>query len=91
MSENEDRALQIRLAQLNADLQFYIASLFGLFAITIAAWVFGSQLILENFPKIDINTIFAIPVYIIAILASIGTLMSGSKLIECRNEFKKLK
>jgi hypothetical protein len=36
MLHNEDRELQIRLAQLQTDVQFYLASLFGFLAVFMA-------------------------------------------------------
>jgi hypothetical protein len=46
--DEEERELQIKLAQLNAKLQVNLAWTFGLFAAGVTLMVFGHQVSLEN-------------------------------------------
>jgi fructose-specific phosphotransferase system IIC component len=79
-TQNERRQLQIRIAQLNADLQFYLAACFASFAIFTAFIVAAYQL----------SSPLKEGAFISAIVAGF---LAGDYLYlvnKCRDEFKKL-
>jgi hypothetical protein len=91
LTDSEDRKLQIKLAQLNADLQVYLATIFGAIAAAIALLVFGYQLLLESYPQLSIKTVVALIFFIV------GSVMTYSvytrtlpELKRCLDEFKNL-
>jgi hypothetical protein len=91
---NEDRALQIRLAQLNANLQYLLAGFFGFLAAGIALTVFGIQIFLDQlatYPLITVQMLYSVVVLIVATLSFIGLFIVRPKLVDCLNEFRSLK
>lgn len=89
----EARDLQIRLAKLNGNLQFYIAETFGLLATGIALAVFGIQIFLDQFvtyPQITIQMGYSLAILIISILAFIGVFKVRPNLKNCLDELNKL-
>ncbi len=83
MTDDVDRKLQIKIAQLNADLQFCLASCFGLFAGAIALIVLGYLLPSDQ-------TSLKVLIFIVAlILLSIAGYYL-SKLNQCLKAFKNL-
>jgi FtsH-binding integral membrane protein len=71
MSDEEkrkDRELQIKIAQLNAKLQVAITWSLGLFATTIALWIFGYQILKENESVSELAWGLAIFTIVIAIV-----------------------
>jgi hypothetical protein len=89
-SQSEDRKLQIKIAQLNAYLQVYLALIFGEIAGGITILVFGYQLILDGYPQFSIKTLFAIVFFIVATFLLMGAARVIPKLKECMNGFKSL-
>jgi len=87
---SEDRKLQIKLAQLNANLQVYLAMIFGAIAATIALLVFGYQLVLESYPQLSIKTAVATAFFAVAGCTIYAAYVTLPKLKACLDEFKNL-
>jgi len=87
--ENNDRRLQIRIAQLNADLQVYVAFIFGAIAGAVTFIVFGYQLVVSS-SLTRLGAIISIVVFGVAtgLLGSASWLIP--KLKRCLNDFKAL-
>lgn len=100
-SENDDqetaqidkRKLEIKIAQLNAKLQLYLAGYFGLFAGGIALAVFGIQIFLDQlptYPAITLQMLYSFAILIISSLSFLCVFRVKTKLNACLNEFDKL-
>jgi len=90
LTDNEDRKLQIKLAQLNADLQVYLATIFGAIAVAITLLVFGYQLALESYPQLSIKTYVAIVFFIFAFVMTYVAAHTLPMLKQCLDQFKNL-
>jgi hypothetical protein len=93
-ARNEDRALQIRLAQLNTDLQVFLAGVFGFFAGGIALAVFGIQLFIDQlptYPAITITTLYFLVVSIVSLISFYGVFKLIRRLNICYKEIKNLR
>lgn len=81
--DHEERELQIKLAQLNAELQIDLAWTFGLIAAAIVFFVFAYQA-KESFG-----------VYVLSWVAAFGCMFAAAfwiyKTNECHDKFKELK
>ncbi len=86
----EDRALQIRLAQLNSDLQIYLAGIFGFFAGGVTFTVFAIQLFINQPPAFTINTFLFFVAAITSLIAYYGVVKLLRKLDTCYKEIKNL-
>lgn len=87
----KDRALQIKLAQLNAVLQVHIALIFGGVAGAIALIIFEYQLTLGNFPLLSFATFAIVLSGVFAVALSVVALVASLELRKCVREFKELK
>ena len=76
--EPEERQLQIKLAQLNARLQIYIASVFGFFALCAVFLIAAYQ---------SVNTWL----YLVAIICFIPAVAFIYKTVSCHEELEELK
>ncbi|MGD0072473.1 MAG: hypothetical protein ABSB71_13050 [Candidatus Bathyarchaeia archaeon] len=87
-SENEDRKLQIRLAQLNAKLQVYLASVFGFLAGGIALLIFGYQFGFQNYPQVSsFQVIIAIASIVVSGISFVGSIIFIYKLYGVSEDF----
>jgi len=89
--DEEERKLQIKIAQLNADLQVYLAIIFGAVAVAVALLVFGYQLAFESYPQLSMKTAIAIAFFVASSCILYVPLRAVPKLKACLDEFKKLK
>jgi hypothetical protein len=82
--EERERELTVKIAQLNARLQVDLAWTFGLYAASIALWVFGYQFLKENESVSELSWGLGIFFIVLAIVWIIKTK-------RCVKEFEKLK
>ena len=83
MEKDEDRKLQIKIAQLNANLQVYLAMCVSFLAVFIALAV---ALISNQIP----NLIERFGALIAILITYCGAIHFLFKMNECKNEFEKL-
>ena len=86
----DGRELDIKLTQLNADLQVYLAETFGYVAVVVAFVVFGTQIGLDNLEQLSIKTGIAGFFMFVALIAAIVAFRCYHKLNSCRNGIKNL-
>jgi hypothetical protein len=79
----EDRELQIKLAQLNAKLQFDLTGAFGLLAAALVWLVFACQIGKENFDSVVI--------WIAGFASILFAIRYGRRARACPDEFEELK
>jgi len=82
--DKEERELQIRLAQLNAKLQASLAWIFGLYAASLVWFIFGYQVLKENF---NVSILAWIASFVLLVFVFGWIHRAGA----CLREFKKLK
>jgi len=87
---NDERALQIKLAKLNAELQIDLAISLTLLAAAVAILVFVYQLLAESFPAITIQTVFAAIFTGLEIISVIFSWKYLGKLNKVRDKIKNL-
>jgi hypothetical protein len=92
VENRETDTLQIKLAQLNAEFQAYLAMLFGVLAFAVTLVVAGYQLGFENYPQIvPFKVDFAIVLFIFALGFALIGVHIRSKLGKCYKELKNLR
>lgn len=88
----EERELQIKLAQLNARLQIYIAGAFGFVALVIALTIGTYQSLAIYFSQKDLNQLLAgLFLLIITVISTIIASNFADKLNKCKKEIDSLK
>ena len=89
---DEDRKLQIKLARLNANLQVYLAGIFGFLGGGIALIIFGYQFGFQSYPQISFyQGLISLASFGVSGVAMIGSVIFIVKLRNLSKDFKELK
>ena len=92
MRHNEDRELDIRLAELQADIQIYVAATFGLFAIFAGAAVgFSQAMYTLGTEEINLKITLSVVALMAACASACFAMYCAKKVDETREKIKGLR